>query len=185
LVNSGQHIEDSGLASAIGSDETYEFTFVKVKIKAVHSFEPQRMTYYSLCGGVALSALDNVFCHKVGLGSPSQVGTQTLHIVSEDGGGSSLHTTGEALRIEQIEVRTLDSFQLSNIGFIKMDVEENELQVLQGAAQTLERSGYPRILFESNTEHLPLFDYIQSLGYTIVSVNGYRNMYLATHQQNL
>jgi FkbM family methyltransferase len=150
-------------------------------VKHVYSFEPQKMTYYALCGSVALSNKDNITCLQCGLGSKSQVGEQTLKIVSNDGGGSSLHSTSGILREEQIHLKTLDSFELTDIGFIKMDVEENELYVLQGAVQTLEQSQYPRILFESNFENQPLFEYIKGMGYTIVPVGGCKNMYLATH----
>jgi len=147
----------------------------------VYSFEPQKMTYYSLCGGVALSGKDNITCLQYGLGSPEQVGQQTLKIVSHDGGGSSLHSTKGILREESIEVRTLDSFHIENVGFIKMDVEENELYVLKGALKTLETSEYPTILFESNYNNTELFDFIRDIGYSgIIAVGGCNNMYLTT-----
>jgi len=149
----------------------------------VYSFEPQRDTYYALCGGVALSQLRNVSCNNVGLGSENQVGKLKLHIVSEDGGGSTVHAPEHGvLHTETIEIRTLDSYQLSNVGFIKMDVEDNELYVLQGASSTLERSGYPPIVFESNRgSNTPLFDYLQNeLKYNVIPIGGCMNMYLAT-----
>ena len=148
----------------------------------VYAFEPQRETYYALCGGVALSHLRNVVCYNVGLGAESQVGKQTLRIVSHDGGGSTIQPTVEpVLREETIEIRTLDSFDLSNVGFMKIDVEGNELYVLQGARATLERSGFPPIVFESNDEsNRALFDYIRNdLGYEVVKIGGCANMYLA------
>lgn len=148
----------------------------------VYSFEPQRSTYYALCGSVALSNIYNIHCCNVGLGSEIQVGKQTLNIVSKDGGGSTIQTTNEKiLKTETIEIRTLDSFELTNVGFIKMDVEENELFVLQGSRQTLEKSGYPPIVFEQNNEsNTELADYIRKeLGYKIIKIGGTSNMYLA------
>ena len=150
------------------------------KAKEVYCFEPQQMTYYALCGSVALSNLTNVKCLNVGLGAPEQVGTTTLKIVSNDGGGSSIHAQSKILREEEITIRTLDSYNLDNVGFIKMDVEENELFVLQGATETLKRSNYPKILFESNYNNEPLFNYIKNdLGYRIIKIGGNANMYLA------
>ena len=149
----------------------------------VYSFEPQRSTYYALCGSIALSNIYNVHCCNVGLGSDTQVGNQTLHIVSKDGGGSTIQSTNEnVLKTETIEIRTLDSFELTNIGFIKMDVEENELFVLKGSLKTLEKSGYPPIVFEQNTHsNSDLFDYIRrEIGYDIIKIGGTNNMYLAT-----
>jgi FkbM family methyltransferase len=162
---------------------TYTVSLATHSMKT-YAFEPQRTTYYALCGSVALSGLsDRVECMMVGLGSQEQIGRQTLNIVSEDGGGSSLHQS-ESLVINQedIEIKTLDSFDISDIGFIKMDVEDNELQVLEGAQSTLKRSGFPTILFESNQNSYrePLFKYVSSIGYKITAINGYGNMFLAT-----
>ena len=151
--------------------------------KEVYSFEPQKMTYYALCGSVALSNVTNVTCLNVGLGSKEQVGKQVLHIVSDDGGGSTLHPTGQVLRTETIDVDTLDSIaktrSICNVGFIKMDVEENELHVLRGATEMLKLSNYPKILFESNSTNTALFEYVELLGYKIVHLTGVSNMFLA------
>jgi FkbM family methyltransferase len=151
--------------------------------REVYSFEPQKSTYYALCGGVALSNIQNITCLNFGLGSPEQVGKRTLKIVSSDGGGSSLHANNQrVLREEQIEVKTLDSFEINEIGFIKMDVEDNELYVLQGAIETLKRSNYPPILFESNNKNDELFCFINNLGYKIIEITGVSNMFLASIQ---
>ena len=152
--------------------------------KHVIAFEPQKMTFYALCGGVALSASTNIECMKIGLGNSDQVGVKTLHIVSNDGGGSTVHAPpgDKLLGSENIEIRTLDSLNIQErISFIKMDVEENELQVLQGGMETIVRTGYPKILFESNSHtNTALFDYLREiLGYQIIKVHGFFNMYLA------
>jgi FkbM family methyltransferase len=154
--------------------------------KHVYSFEPQKMTYYSLCGSIALSNIKNVTCINFGLGSLEQVGKRTLNIVSLDGGGSTLHTNNNnILQTEEIEVRTLDSFNIDNIGFIKIDVEENELQVLLSGENTLKRSNYPKILFEMNVENKELINFLKSSNYDIININGCNNMFLATNKYNV
>lgn len=152
------------------------------KSKHVYAFEPQKMTYYALCGGVALSNLNNVTCMNFGLGSPEQVGTNILKIISQDGGGSSIHATSDILREETIQIDTLDNLKLTDIGFIKMDVEDNESFVLQGAMKTLSLSSFPPILFECNdqTTNEDLFDILKKMLYNIVTLSGVHNMYLAT-----
>lgn len=154
-------------------------------VKKVYAFEPQRMTYYALCGGVALSGIHNVECIKCGLGSSEQVGTQVLNLVSPDGGGSTLQTVQSVLATESIEVCRLDDKMANNseqICFIKMDIEGNELNVLRGAMETLRRNNYPQILFESNCENIELFNFLRKdLGYNIVNISGVANMFLATH----
>ena len=132
------------------------------KSKHVYAFEPQKMTYYALCGGVALSNLKNVTCMNFGLGSLEQIGKNTLKIISNDGGGSSIHATDNILREETIQIDMLDNLELTDIGFIKMDVEENELFVLKGALNTLKQSNYPTILFESNNSNEELFSFLKN-----------------------
>jgi FkbM family methyltransferase len=179
FCNQGKAFLDIGAHSG-----TYSISLAD-NCAGVYSFEPQKMTYYALCGGVALSGKDNITCFQYGLGSPDQVGQKTLNIVSNDGGGSTVQTpeTMPILREEVIEIRTLDSFALENIGFIKMDVEENELYVLKGALETLKRNQYPTILFESNYENHALFSFIKEIGYAgIISVAGCNNMFLTVRK---
>ena len=153
--------------------------------KHVYAFEPQKMTYYALCGGVALSGIKNIECCNYGLGNESQVGVQQLYIVSNDGGGSTVQVpenTGAIMATEHIEIRTLDSMNITDpISFIKMDVEENELYVLEGGKDTILRNGCPHILFEQNDpSNTALSDYLRStFNYNIIQVGGTVNMYLA------
>ena len=144
------------------------------------------MTYYSLCGSVALSNIRNAICLNYGLGTSEQVGKQTLNIVSLDGGGSTLHADNQnnVLYTEDIEVRTLDSLNIDNISFIKMDVENNELQVLLGSENTLRRSNYPKILFEMNQTNAQLIKFLENLNYKVIQVNGCNNMFLAENKFN-
>ena len=147
--------------------------------KNVHAFEPQKMTYYALCGSVALSNINNIECHNYGLGSEEQVGEQTLKIVSIDGGGSSLHSTTGIIGEEKITIKTLDSLNIDNVGFIKMDIEENELYALQGAVETIKRCNNPPILFECNVTNEPLFNFITSIDYRIINISEFSHMFLA------
>jgi FkbM family methyltransferase len=149
----------------------------------VYAFEPQQMTFYSLCGSVALSNIKNVICLKYGLGTTEQVGKQILNIISLDGGGSTVHNDNQhnILDTEEIEMRTLDSFNIDNISFIKMDVENNELQVLLASENTLKRSNYPKILFEMNQTNTQLLQFLEKLHYNIIQISGYNNMFLAVH----
>ena len=167
--------------------------------KEVFAFEPQKMTYYALCGSVALSNLKNINCLNIGLGSEEQVGIKDLFIVSNDGGGSTVingndkynnndNNNNQVLATEQITIKTLDSLNINNIGFIKMDVEDNELNVLKGSLDTLKNSNYPKILFESNKTNNEtnnntsneLFNYLKDLQYNIIQISGFNNMFLAT-----
>lgn len=157
---------------------TYSIALSK-HFNKIYSFEPQKMTYYALCGSVALSNIQNIECINYGLGSNEQIGECDLNIISEDGGGSTLLDTSKIIKKEIICVRTLDSFNIKNIGFIKMDIEGNEINALKGSINTLVESNNPSILFENNDYNTELFNYICDLGYKIININGYSNMFLA------
>lgn len=69
--------------------------------------------------------------------------------------GSELHLAGNLKnahsqfpkqKVIDVEVRTLDSLSLSDVAFIKIDVEGSELEVLEGARQTIARDHPPLLL---------------------------------------
>lgn len=156
----------------------------------MYSFEAQMSTYQNLIRGIELNGRDNIKAINFALGDYN--GDSALFRVSADGGGSTLDETiasrmGNKFGKELVHVRTLDSFGLDNIGFLKLDVEGSELKVLKGATDTLERSGWPKFIFESwpdewyKKQREQLMEFVRSLGYTITSIRGYNNMYLAYH----
>jgi len=115
---------------------------------------------------------------------------------TEDGGGNGVKivkTSDTACQTIKVEMKTLDSFGFTNIGFIKVDVEGFETEVLKGGLDTLRINGWPPILFESwgdwrapegiNVKQLrdELFDFIKSLGYSIVQVSGINDTFLASY----
>jgi FkbM family methyltransferase len=51
-----------------------------------------------------------------------------------------------------VQIRTLDSFELVNVGFLKIDAEGHELAVLRGAQATI-RASRPIVFIESEARH--------------------------------
>jgi FkbM family methyltransferase len=173
---------------------TYSLAFAQ-RCAGVHSFECSPKTFNYLCANIALRDLHaKITPHRCALGSEAGVVPYYEH--SPDGGGNSCHGFGRTSESVNVEARTLDSFHLDNIGLIKIDVEGFEVNVLRGAVETLKRSHYPRILFESwrperEAEGIPavtlrqgLFDELQLLGYTIHPVRGWDEMFIADHTQS-
>ncbi len=176
------------IGAHIGS---YTFSCAK---KAVHTyaFECSPRTFCYLCANIALHGLEyKVTPHSCALGNRS--GEISYVVRSEDGGGNGvkpLASDNGAMQRVTVQMRTLDSFGISNIGCIKIDVEGFEKEVLEGAVETLRRSNWPPILFESwGTEcgaekaelHRNLFAYLAELGYQTQRLIGSTDMYLATH----
>lgn len=180
---------DTGAVLDIGANMgSFTIPMAKHKPKmGFVSFEPQRMVYHQLCGNLAINNISNVKAINVGLGEQDELLKVTVpdYAREENIGAFSLdeevrghddYLCKTADRVEMIEIRQLDSFQIGNVRLIKIDVEGMELNVLKGAVQTLEHSKYPPILFEAWTHKswfLPrrqeLMDYLEKLGYTIHS----------------
>lgn len=90
-------------------------------------------------------------------------------------GNAGLATKASEQTTHQVDVATLDSFNLSRLDCMKVDVEGMELDVLHGAEATI-RKFYPNIVFETLTmlppeKHKPVEDFLRGLGYRIYCLN--------------
>jgi FkbM family methyltransferase len=150
----------------------------------VHSFEPNKEVYNYLCGNIALRNQSNkidTYC----LGLSNKEDELIYYQRSNDGGGNGFENvkSSEDTTVKgKLKVKTLDSFKFNNVGFIKIDVEGHEKNVLLGAKETLKNNNYPPILFESwapgehshhDIEYVTklrddLFKTVKSFGYTII-----------------
>ena len=161
--------------------------------KRVHSFECSPKSYNYLCANVLLRDLSyRVSTYPTALSD--RIGTTPYYIRDPlDGGGNGISVFAKDGNTPfiQVPVTTLDSYSLSNINFIKIDVEGHEEGVLRGAVSTLRRNNYPPILFESWPERyidvparelrVSLFTFLASLGYAIQQIHGGTDdMFLAT-----
>jgi FkbM family methyltransferase len=152
------------------------------------AFEPNPEVYNCLCANIFLKGLNHQIT-AMPWGLSSESGTATYRVRSSDGGGNGFTHLGEQreknnLEERELPIRKLDDLGLENIGFIKLDVEGHEIEVLRGGVQTLEGSGWPPILFESwepwreDREHrIParelrseLWGWLEEHGYRIIPV---------------
>jgi FkbM family methyltransferase len=171
---------------------TYTWTCGR-KAKMTYSFECNPQVFCYLAANIALHKLeDKIRPYPFALGSLN--GEDNYYIRSADGGGNGIKKvfkTDENCQTLKVSTKTLDSFQIQNVGFIKIDVEGAEKDVLMGAVETLKANNYPKILFEAwgdwKNEHgvdatalrTELFEFLQNLGYTIKPISNILDMYIA------
>ncbi|MCE8000252.1 MAG: FkbM family methyltransferase [Rhodobiaceae bacterium] len=109
-------------------------------------------------------------------------GTQVLHVPYHTKKKGRLNTPSASLRDQDngdmlaidVEARTLDSFRLEEVGFIKIDVEGWEENVLHGARETLRRN-QPVVMAEFVDAYAPgvlsrvpaFFDELNYKGFSI------------------
>lgn len=135
--------------------------------KEVLSFEPNDFNYRVLRGNVAVNCLKNVRLFNHGLYSKEatlSLGEQSKQEIaistnaSGDFDGHAANNLGAYLFSEGGDrsfahsARTLDSFRLADVSFIKIDVQGADGEVLMGSMETIKRCR-PVVVFEWE-EHL-------------------------------
>lgn len=167
-------------------------------VNKTHAFECNADVYNCLCANIYLKRLSyKVDTHKCGLSNNE--GTMTYFKRSVDGGGNGLtklRASDDNSETDTVKVCRLDDFDLNNIGFLKIDVEGHEKEVIEGALETLKRNNYPTFTFESweawrdQEGSCPaiqlrkeLFEYIESIGYKIIPISGWNEQFIAEYDR--
>jgi len=101
-------------------------------------------------------APDSVTRHNMALSDQSGIAHLRIPVTSKghSNQGASLSAVKVADNFDSVEVeaRTLDDMDLTNVGFMKIDVEGFELEVLTGAARTIARDR-PNLVVELEERH--------------------------------
>ena len=155
---------ERGTAIDVGANEgLYSYVLAKL-FDRVEAFEPNEAASADLQD----YACPKINLHRVAL-SRSE-GERTLHVpilaygVVSSGWGSLERETlppSESVTTQIVQTRTLDSYRFQDVVFIKIDVEGHELQVLEGATETIARC-QPVILLEIKTTTRPaVFSFLE------------------------
>lgn len=107
----------------------------------LYAFEPQQRVFQLMCANLALNGVLNA------MALPDACGDHEGHVIvpsvnyaaTGNFGGISVHGEDEDVSGVKTRLRTIDSLELPECHFIKIDVEGFEPSVLRGAARTIER----------------------------------------------
>lgn len=138
--------------------------FVANKNVETHAFEPSPIAF-GILEKVARHH-PNVKAYPFALGEKEYIVNLNVH--SHVGYDSILHKSKEFWRKIPVKVRTLDSFNIQDVGLIKIDTEGYEIPVLLGAIETI-RKWRPRLIIEVHSpfdqEQTKILDILKKLNY--------------------
>lgn len=157
----------------------------------IHSFEPQRLINYQLCGNIFLNRIDNAYTYHLALSDWQGFDEVEVLDYSEAwniGAFSLIPGKDPQKRMPQkelMEFKKLDDIPFSSrITLIKIDVEGMELKVLTGGMKRIQEDGFPPILFESlgsDSSDVAVFELLTSKGYSCVQYS--HHDWLAQHPE--
>jgi FkbM family methyltransferase len=161
LVPTGKLAIDAGANVGV-----YSYWIARSASEVV-AFEPQPR----LAKRLAASGIPGVTVHNVALSDAD--GVAELHVPrSSYSGIASLKELDVPANTVQVHLATLDSFELADVGFFKIDVEGHEEPLLHGAEESLRRSS-ATVYVEIEERHNPgglarIQAWLADLGYTDV-----------------
>ena len=149
IVRRGDTVVDVG-----GNRGIYAYRIWKMGA-TVEVFEPNPICCQVLKAWAA--GRRGVSIHPIALSS--RAGAANLHIpidgsgVEHDASASIEHSAFALTREQVVELKTLDSYNFSDISMIKIDVEGHEFDVIEGAAGTI-AALKPALLVEIEQRHI-------------------------------
>jgi len=145
--------------------------------KKVYTFEPIPEKAERIVKQIELNDLEaKVFVHRIALSSTPGMIKFELPTIENEGIGSTVIRGLKNARIVEVEADTLDHFvtthTLTDIDFIKMDIEGGELYALQGMKDVLSTSK-PIVILEMTLSMMKMAGYSPKDILDLMSANGY------------
>ena len=162
---------------------TVEWARLMYEWGKVISFEAQEKIYYALAGNIAINNCLNVTAHLVAVGNscgyikipvpnylmPSSFGSLELK-QRQNSEFIGQKISYNDIEMQSVRLLTIDSLELTRVDFIKIDVEGMELEVLEGASQTISKTR-PILMIEIiKVDRRLVEENLNKLGYIIYSM---------------
>ncbi len=141
----------------------------------VIAFEPVTKFREQFEESIKIGKVENIKIYPYALGTSES--TETIYVSKTNAGNTSFIKNDDPASKEVVEIKTLDSFNFSNISFMKIDVEGFEEGVLRGGLETIKKNK-PSILFEFSPLYYRkkgenirnILDLIVSLNYSLFDI---------------
>lgn len=174
-------IADSNLyAIDIGANIGYHSIYMSKKFKKVYSFEPQKEIFHILNLNIKKNNITNIIAYN------NAVGEQNKEIKLSCN-NNFIHNSIKKIDENGCEITNMikldDIKELNNIGYIKIDVEGYEYNVLRGAINLINKNR-PVIIFEEHND-IKIFNtpksikLLEELNYTVYRLLPYLDDFIA------
>lgn len=142
------------VAIDVGANIGFYSYYLSKIFKTVHSFEPIENISKDLVNYTSINK--NISLHNYALSDTNESALISVPLVKNKNvlnyGYASLTNKFDKTKEIKIQKKTLDSFNIENIDFIKIDVEGHENEVLEGGINSI-KTCMPLILIEIEERH--------------------------------
>ncbi|MBI1761473.1 MAG: FkbM family methyltransferase [Acidobacteria bacterium] len=181
----------------IGGNEGYFSILAATLVGAgkVFCIEPQTRLQHVLKKNIELNAVTNISVHPIALGSRKGEAQLFLRPSTNTGASSLSRHWKLGSKRETVAMQTLDDLfqqhKINKVRLLKMDCEGAELQIVEGAQQTLQRQVieyialeyHPTIIGQEACSHID--KQIRQAGYCLSMLNGQHVYHLAGRESEL
>lgn len=148
----------------------------------VHAFEAQEKIYYALAGNIAINNCLNASAYFAALGAqcgkmkipvpdylvPSSFGSLELKRKTDEFIGQQIDYSEAAMR--NVSLKSIDAFNWPRVDLVKIDVEGMEVDVLNGAEKTINRTNPVMIIEIVKTDEAQVDAFLTRHGYCTYSM---------------
>lgn len=141
----------------------------------VYTFEPQPWACELIKKNIKKNKIKNVKVYNVALSNKNG----TIQFCSDSTGGSTICTEKKRSlkswkQVYNVKMKPLDSYNITNVSIMKIDVEGHEISVLEGALKTINKNK-PKIVIEvwnRPKRQKEFFDFMKRINYNVKKISG-------------
>ena len=177
----------------VGSNIGFWSKDMCLKFNHVYAFEP--LPDNIECFKKNLEEFKNYTLYDVAVSNVNNI-KMPLYVSSKECGNAGLNnfgvqtgTTGSEIKLEElktinVDVKKIDDYNFKNIGFIKVDCQIHEKEVIEGSIETIQRCKpvlcleLPVRNHEEKNYRFNLIEYLKKYNYILKGNNGKENIFV-------